>query len=299
MLPQLLSDRLARVYGLGMRLGGVLVAGIIGAAALAPTPPADAHDPVAARAARHVRLSAPSDVVEGQSYTLKVRVPSPRKVAKAVLQYERANDHVIDSVSRWTRLERLKLKGHKAVSVPIRADEAREYAFRVRVTYRGTKRPVVSAAKRVDYWHWVGLPIHYDSAGSGYDPHDYVHFTVGGRDATGWYLDRGASAEDRYTLPGRCRSFHATAAMADGSATGATGTITLAAVDASGTAKPLWTSPTLVAGKSVPVSMGLVSVTRLSILGTNTSGSTTDGDVTMTPEARPALLDPQFLCHLD
>jgi len=87
--------------------------------------------------------------------------------------------------------------------------------------------------------------------------------------------------------------------LADSSADGSTGSITFSTIDSSGIPKPIWKSPTLVPGKTVPVSLSLASPYRFSILGENTSAPVTSGNVTATPMAQPAVSDPEFLCHVE
>jgi hypothetical protein len=75
----------------------------------------------------------------------------------------------------------------------------------------------------------------------------------------------------------------------DGSEDGASGTITLSTIDSSGVRKPIWTSPTLAPGRTVPVSLTLATPYRFSIQGQSTGSA----------KAQPAVADPEFLSHLD
>ena len=259
--------------------------------------PAEAQSPVAARSAKHVTLTAPADAVEGDRYTVTVHVPSPKNAIAATLEYQKTGTSWIDSESEWTALKSMNARGHGTLKFHVQADTAREYKFRAKVTYRGSKRASTSAPNRVNYWHWTGLPSSsYYSAGSG---SIYLDFSLAGRSTNGWLQYAGATAEDRYTLSGACRAFHATVGLADASADGSTGTVTFSTIDSSGIPKPIWKSPTLVPGKTVPVSLSLASPYRFSILGQNTSTPVTSGTTTTIPMAQPAVSDPEFLCHLD
>lgn len=279
-----------------MKLVAAVAASVVGFVGLVPAVSADAQTPVAARTSRHVALTAPTDAVEGDRYKVIAHVPSPKSAVTATLEYEKTGDYDFYSVSSWTALKTVKVHGHGTVKFPVQADTAREYRFRVKVAYRGSKRPAVSAAKRVNYWRWVGLPSSYYGAGSGAS---VMSFAMAGRAARGWFEYAGASAENRYTLAGSCRAFHATVGLADGSADGSTGIITFSTIDSSGIPKPIWKSPTLVPGKTVPVSLSLASPYRFSIMGQNTSTPVTTGTRTTIPMAQPAVADPEFLCHVD
>jgi len=282
-----------------MRIVAALLASVVAAGGVVAMVPAEAQSPVAARSAKHVTLTAPADAVEGDRYTVTVHVPSPKNAIAATLEYQKTGTSWIDSESEWTALKSMNARGHGTLKFHVQADTAREYKFRAKVTYRGSKRASISAAKRVNYWHWAGLPANYYSVGSGFDYHDFVGFSMAGRSAKGWFLDLGLSAEDRYTLPGRCRSFHANVGLADGSADGSAGTITFSTIDSSGIPKPIWKSPTLVPGKTAPVTLTLASPYRFSVLGQNTSTPVTSGTTTTIPVAQPAVSDPEFLCHVD
>ncbi|MCA1981394.1 hypothetical protein [Nocardioides nematodiphilus] len=280
-----------------MKIGAALAAGVVGLVVLSGVAQAHAQDGVVTRSGKHIGVSVPLDVTEGTRYSVNVHVPSPKKAVAATLEYQKAGGYSFESVNQWTVLKSMKVKGHGTLRFPMQADTSREYTFRVRVSYRGRKHSALSGARRVNYWHWVGLPSSsYYSVGSG---SQYVGFSLAGRSSGGWFQYAGDSAEYRVTMPGRCRSFHALLGLADGSADGATGTITFSAIDSSGIPKAIWKSPTLVPGKTVPVSLSLASPYRFSILGENTSAPVTSGAKTTTPLAQPAVSDPEFLCHVD
>jgi len=77
----------------------------------------------------------------------------------------------------------------------------REYRFRARVTYRGSKHASVSAAKGINYWHWVGLPTSsYYSVGS---ESQWVGFALAGRSSGGWLVPvRGIAPNTVSRCPG-------------------------------------------------------------------------------------------------
>lgn len=279
-----------------MKIVAAVFASLVGVAGLVAMAPADAASPVVARATKHVVLAAPADAIEGARYTVTVHVPSPKTATTATLEYQKTGESWIDSESEWTALKTAKVRGRGTVKFTLQADSAREYKLRTRVTYRGSKHASVSAPKRVNYWHWKGPGSSYYAAGSG---SVYLGFSLAGRSTNGWLQYAGSSAEDRYTLTGRCRSFHATVGLADESADGSTGRITFSTIDSSGIPKPIWKSPNLVPGKTVPVTLSLASPYRFSILGENTSTPMTSGTATTTPKAQPAVSDPEFLCHVD
>lgn len=247
--------------------------------------------------AKRVLVSAPSNVTEGDRFQVTARIPNPKQALRVAFEYEETGVYSFESVTTWTTLKTVKVNGHKQVAATVQADAAKEAKFRAVVTYRGTTRSSKSSASRVDYWHWQGLAGGYYTAGSGTD---VLGFTMAGRSWNGWHLYAGTSAEDRYTLSGSCKEFKATVGLTDQSADGSTGTVTFSTINPATTAQPVWTSPTLVPGRTVAVTVPLSAPYRFSILGQNTSAPVTDNNgETTTPAAYPAVGDPEFLCHQD
>jgi hypothetical protein len=248
-------------------------------------------------ATKKVRVSAPTDVTEGERFRVTARIVKPKRAVRVTFQYKKTGVYSFQSVTRWTNVKTIKVKGRKKVTATVQADAAKEARFRAVVTYRGTKRTAKSPAIRVDYWHWQGLPSRYYNAGSGTD---VLGFTMAGKSWNGWYMYGGASAEDRYTLFGSCKTFKATVGLTDRSADGSTGTVTFSTINPAATAQPVWTSPTLVPGRTVAVAVPLSAPYRFSIFGQNTSSAVSDSNGRMTtPTAYPAVGDPELLCHQD
>lgn len=248
-------------------------------------------------ATKKVHVSAPTDVTEGDRFRVTARIAKPKQAVRVTFQYQDTSVYSFESVTRWTTLKTIKVKGRKKVVASIQADTAKEAKFRAVVAYRGTKHTAKSSASRVNYWHWQGLSGGYDSTGSGTD---VLGFTMAGISRRGWYMYAGASAENRYTLSGSCKEFKATVGLTDRSADGSTGTVTFSTISPAATAQPVWTSPTLVPGRTVAVAIPLSAPYRFSIFGQNTSTAVTDSNSkTTTLAAYPAVSDPEFLCHQD
>lgn len=244
-----------------------------------------------------VRVSAPTDVTEGERFRVTARIVKPKQAMRVTFQYKKTGVYSFQSVTRWTTLKTTKVKGRKKITAPVQADAAKEARFRAVVTYRGTKHKAKSPARRVNYWHWQGLTSRYYDAGSGTD---VIGFTMAGKSWNGWYMYAGASAENRYTLSGSCKEFKAAVGLTDRSADGSTGTVTFSTINPAATAQPVWISPTLVPGRTVAVTVPLSAPYRFSIFGQNTSTPVSDSNgKTTTPTAYPAVGDPEFLCHQD
>lgn len=290
------QDRTIEEYGMSLRhiiTGSVAIATT--AALLGWTGGADAVSPGPATA--KVRVVAPRSVTEGARFQVAAVIGKPKQAVRVAFQYEETAVYSFESVATWTTIKTVKVNGRKKVAAAVQADAAKEARFRAVVTYRGTTRTAKSSAFRVNYWHWQGLAGGYYSAGSGTD---VLGFTMAGRSWNGWYMYAGASAENRYTLSGSCKEFKATVGLTDQSADGSTGIVTLSTINPASTARPVWTSPTLVPGRTVAVTVPLSAPYRFSVFGQNTSAPVTDNNgKTTTPAAYPAVGDPEFLCHQD
>lgn len=254
-----------------------------------------AHGVQPRAATQKVRVSAPANVTEGDRFRVTVRITRPKQTKRVTFQYKDTSVYAFESVTRWTTFKTIKPKGRKRVAATVQADASKEAKFRAVVSYRGTARTATSSASRVNYWHWQGLSGAYYSAGSGTD---VLGFTMAGISRRGWYMYAGASAEDRYTLSGSCKEFKATVGLTDQSTDGSTGTVTFSTINPAATAQPVWTSPILVPGRTVAVTIPLSAPYRFSIFGQNTSTAVTDSNgMTTTLAAYPAVSDPEFLCH--
>jgi hypothetical protein len=79
------------------------------------------------------------------------------------------------------------------------------------------------------------------------------------------------TAESRYTLGRNCTRFKGYAGLADRSADGSAGTVTLSAVTPRNTVEPVWVPPALHPGVLVSVDLRLAAPGRFAIAGQNTS----------------------------
>jgi len=240
-------------------------------------------------------ISAPTTAVEGTAFAVTVRVPRPRTATTIVLQFHDWHNDEYDSTLKWTKKTSARVQGRGTVVFHVRADDAREAWFRAVIAYTGTTRRATSVARRVNYQHWFPLSSfsrYYDAG----DAIDLESFQMAGRAWNGWFAD-GSAGESRYTLGSACVRIRATIGVTDSSSDGATGKITLATIAPGGTATTFYTSPTLVAGKTVSINRVLASPYRFSIIGQDTTPAVTDGSPQ--PRAYPAVGDPEFLCHFN
>lgn len=241
--------------------------------------------------AREVTVSAPASAVEGERFVVTARIASPGRATKVEFQIFSTD---ILGRSSWRRLRTLKVRKHRTRSIPVLAGEESRVRLRAVVTYKGSRKKVVSRPVVVNYWHWVPITsfTHYAASGGVIDS-SYVSFMMNGRSWKGWYSY--GTAESRYTLGRNCTRFKGYAGLTDRSADGSAGTVTLSVVTPQNTVEPVWVSPALHPGVLVPVDLRLAAPYRFAIAGQNTS--TPIDDRGTLPAAYPAIGDAELLCH--
>lgn len=247
---------------------------------------------VAAAKGGRPSVVAPADVVEGETYSVRVTVP--RSWAATKVELQRRTEDVFGGVT-WTKIRSWKVRGGKASrTVAVTADESTTDVLRAVVAYRDRKRSAASAASTVRYWHWypVSRIVEYQQSGSSIDN---LSFGMNGSVWNGWYSLGGG--ESRYTLGRNCNRFRGTVGLEDRSADGSAGVVTLSTIDSSNSVVPVYVSPQLSPGVAVPLELALDLPYRFSIAGKNTSAPVTTGGRTTTPAAYPAVGDAAFLCH--
>jgi hypothetical protein len=249
--------------------------------------------PGAADAATHrATLRAPGSAIEGDRFSVSVRISSPKKAKR--VEFQRLTKDILAG-TKWTKLRSLPVRRHATRSISVLADGDPSARIRAVVTYTGTKKKAVSRPLTVNYWHWTPLARLARYASSGYVvDSEYVSFNMNGRSWKGWY-DGGGSAESRYTLGRNCTRFKGYVGLTDRSADGSQGAVTLSVITSDSAMQTVWRSPALTAGSVVPVDIALASPYRFAIAGQNT-GTPVDDRGTV-PAAYPAVGDAQFLCH--
>ncbi|MFC7497068.1 MULTISPECIES: hypothetical protein [unclassified Nocardioides] len=240
--------------------------------------------------ARPVLRPSKSQVDEGDRFTLTATVKSPKTATRAVLQ--KWYVPLYYGTPRWEPVKSLRVGGKSQIAFKRVATDENSERYRLVVTYKKTKKPVVSKPTSVTVWRWIPLKE--------YDPYYaseslamiFGTATINGVAYSGWgaasYSHTG-TWESRFT-PGRhCTSFKAILGLGDISADGSSGSVSFTADD-----KPIYTSPALTPGMSVPVTASLAKPYRFGIqLLDTTPGGTTGRDEA---EAWPVLGEPAFLC---
>ncbi len=246
--------------------------------------------PLAARVLTVSRpvLRSTGHVEEGDRFTVTATIAVPKRARRVVLQKWYVPTYY--GTPSWQTVKTLKVRGHRKINFNRTAIEENRERYRLLVNYRGFKKPVASRAIGVTVWRWIPLSEYapyYEVGGA-----IFGTASVNGRVYEGWgaaYSSHTGSWEGRFT-PGRhCKSFKAVLGVADISADDSSATIAFTTDDA-----PIYTSPSLTPGKSLPIILKLKKPYRFGIqLRDTTPGGTTGRDAT---ESWPFLADPAFLC---
>lgn len=279
---------LAFVAGAGA-LVGLAMPVVVTAPADASTGAESGTAAVSASAAKPALTASAKDVEEGDRYTLTATIKSASTATQATLEKWRPSLYGWDAPA-WVSVKTVNVAKRGKVPFKVVATDENAERYRVAVTYKNTTKPAVSKPVAVTVWRWIPL--------SEYDPYYetggavFGTTTINGHAYSGWgaasYSHTGAW-ESRFT-PGRhCKSFQAVLGLGDISADDSSGSITLTADD-----EPIYTSPALTPGMSVPVTLDLATPYRFGIqlFGTTPGGTTGRDEV----EAWPVLGEPAFLC---
>ncbi|NPD04621.1 hypothetical protein HN031_07975 [Nocardioides sp. zg-1308] len=216
----------------------------------------------AAAAAKAVVTASAEQVTEGDSLTLRVKVPTSKDAKKVVLE-ERRDDVFGDPT--WDRIDGTRAKARLAFATTVTAQN--EATYRVTVTYRGREKPVASRPVTVTVWRWIALqefePYLQSSTAT------YTEADINGTSYAVWggYGSTARSWEARVT-PGRnCTKFRAVLGLSDGSDDGSSGVVSFTSDEAT----TVYQSPSLVPGMTVPVALDLAAPYRFGMSATNTS----------------------------
>lgn len=219
-----------------------------------------------------------TEVTEGDRLTVKVKVPKAATARSVTLQ-----ELGTDTYGRpaWVKAGKRRAAKVSKFSVTVTATNVAKY--RALVSYKKSAKPVKSNVASVKVWRWISLEdyVAYESTGGA----SFDEVALAGRTYFSWYAYSSSyrSWETRWT-PGRnCKAFKGVAGVTDWSADGSSATV---AVLADGV--PVWQSPTLTPGMTVPFEVPLAMPYRFALLAVNSSA---DG-----VRAYPAVGDPAFLC---
>lgn len=223
--------------------------------------------------------AAKPEVVEGDRLVLTVNVP--RAASAATVTVER---YGLDGLNRpeWQKVASRKATAKAQFKVTV--TDKNKATYRAVVKYRGVAKPVVSKPVAIKVWRWVPLDDfsrYYTTGGTGFGT-----ATLSGRTYNAWgtyTFARSGAHEDRFT-PGRnCKAFKGLAGVTDLSDDASSGSVTVYADDA-----PVWQSPSLTPGMTVPFEVPLAVPYRLGIVAANTSAEGV--------KAYAAIGDPVLLC---
>lgn len=275
-------------------LAVAMLVGVDAAGASATSPGVDDqaerpfHSRVEKKAGGRPVLKVPAKRVnEGDRLTLRAIVRSPVRATRVTLQKSRIS---ILGDPIWDPVKAARVRGRGKVAFKVVATGQNSERYRVAVAYKKAKRVLVSKPVAVTIWRWIPLRAYapyYETGGAGFGT-----LSINGHVYNGW----GAAAyshfgswEARFT-PGRhCTSFKAVLGVGDISGDGSSGLIAFSADDA-----PVYTSPALTPGMSVPVTVSLANPYRFGIqLSDTTPGGTSGRDDV---ESWPVLGEPAFLC---
>jgi hypothetical protein len=259
-------------------VGTALMCTTVGASGAAP----DALSAGIAHRAPTVTVSVPEDKVEGDRFTVTVKVGAAKRGLRVELQRQ-ILDIYRDPV--WTTVKSVKVAGRSSHRFAAVADELNDDRFRAVVRYTDGSQ-VTSKTSSVTVWHWYSLnnfDDYYSTSGVLNSP--YLQFSMNGTSYRGWYTDGGyASWEARYT-PGRnCKMFRGVFGVNDDSSDGSSGDITLITDES----ETIYQSPSLVPGQVKTVEVKLPMPYRFSIQAHDTSP---DGAYSY-----PAIGTAEFLC---
>ncbi len=227
-----------------------------------------------------VSLSAPSSVVEGDRFTVVVKIGRDEG-AKVVQLEQQVSVH--GNVS-WQTVGKARVKKKKKYQFRAVGGEADTVVLRARVVY-SKGRPATSDPLTTSVWHWLTLGS-FDpySHTTGVNDNGITAFTLNGLSLRGWFTTGSAKSwESRFTLGRHCQAMRGLAGVRDDSADGSSAQVRLLADDVL-----VFASSTLSPGTSQQFQVALATPFRLAVQASNTS---------LTPvTVYPAIANPQLLC---
>ncbi len=248
---------------------------------LAAVPAISATGDVSQRPAkRKVTLTVPAHVVEGDQFTVVVKVG--RVDGAEVVRLEQQVS--VHGKLSWQTVGKAKAKQKKKYEFRAVGGEADTLTYRARVVY-DSGRPATSAPSISTVWHWKPLGA-FDpySHSSGVNDNGISSFNLNGLSFHGWFTTGSMKSwESRFTLGRHCQAMRGVAGVRDESADGSSAVVRLLADDV-----PIYTSPTLTPGTAQPFQVALALPFRLAVQAQNISPPS----VTV----YPAIANPELLC---
>lgn len=264
-----------------LRTAAILATTFVLATAPAAVGDPDASAPRARK--HHVTVAVPDQLVEGDRFTVEVKVRRTTGAQRLLLQ-QLVTD--IYGGRGWVTVSKAKVGGKTRHSFRAVAGKDDAQKYRARVLYAGSK-PAVSKPVTTTVWHWTSMMefTAYDYS-HGISSNAYNQFAMNGTEYHGGWFTTGTylSWDLRFT-PGRhCKAFRGVAGLTDASADGASGALQLVADETS----TVYASPTLTPGMTTPISVTLAVPYRLFIQAQRTSPAER--------AAYPAIGNPELLC---
>jgi hypothetical protein len=229
-------------------------------------------------------VKSPTDVTEGDRYSVVVKVGSASKAKKVELQM-RTQDIFGNPV--WETVKKRQVRGLKKHKLPMVAGAQNPVKLRALVTYKNGQK-ARSSAVRVTTWRWFGLHefrSYYYTADTYMSR--YQDLLIAGRAYVGWWGGgfRKTAWESRHT-PGRhCKAMRGVVGVTDSSADGSSAEISIVADETS----VVYRSPSLTPGAAHSFEIPLNRPYRIAIQARLTSSAS----------AVPAIGAPQLLCDYE
>jgi hypothetical protein len=229
-------------------------------------------------------VGAPSDVTEGDRFTVRLKIGGAAK-AKTV-QLQMRTKSVFGEIV-WAGVKNKKVRGERRHKLSLVAGPTNPLKMRALVTYRDGQK-ARSKAFRVTTWRWFGLhrfPAYY--ATSGAVANEFSSFLIAGSAYKGWQgLATGVTSWESRHTPGRnCSTLRGVVGLRDDSLDGSSAQVTVLADETT----VAYQSPTLVPGAAHPFTIDLGRPYRLTIRA----------QLGSTVRATPALGAPELLCDYD
>jgi hypothetical protein len=264
-------------------LSAALVGGVLASApVMAQSQPDEAAPRLAGRSVAIVK--SPTDVTEGDRYSVVVKVGSAAKAKKIELQV-RTEDVLGNAV--WQTAKSRRVAGKSKHELRLVADATNPLKMRALATYKDGRK-VRSRAARVTTWRWFGL---HQFTSYYYTPSTYmsdsIDLVIAGRAYVGWWGGgyQKTAWESRHT-PGRnCTAMRGVVGVTDSSADGSAAEISIAADEST----VVYRSPSLTPGAAYGFEVPLPRPYRIAI----------QARLTSTASAVPAIGAPQLLCDYD
>ena len=250
------------------------------ALAALPTMAATADGSDHARRAK-VSLTMPTNLVEGDAFTIQVKVGRNDNAKVVQLQQQ------VDGARGWQTVGKTKAKHKKKYEFHAVSGAGDTVSYRAKVVYRDSK-PVTSEPSMSTVWHWTSLAAFVPySHTAGVNDNHISSFTLNGAPYHGWFTTGAFKTwESRYTVGRHCNAIRGVAGVRDESADGSTAVVRLLADDV-----PVYASPTLTPGTAQTFQVALPSMPyRLAVQGQNIGATAPQLPV------YPAVGTPELLC---